>query len=63
MQFNYDGEANALYVYFDHPDAHKDASVETTVVDRWPGVNLDYGFDGEPIGLEFLNITPRAEEE
>lgn len=63
MRFEFDEEARALYVYLSHPDANRDGSVKKTLVDYWPNVNVDIGWDDNPIGLEFLEVSERRLED
>ena len=66
MMFQYDDEADALYVYFRHIEPGGVKDVRTLDDLR----NVDYDAAGEPIGVEFLCVqegvdlsgVPRAEE-
>lgn len=55
IRTSYDPEADAMFVWFG-PEGAK--SVETTEVA--PGINLDIGADGEPIGIEILHVSKRG---
>jgi hypothetical protein len=58
-----DEEHGVMYVYFDDPGGRDENSIKETVADYWPGVNLDVGHDGRPIGLEFPSVERISEEE
>ena len=50
----YDPDVDALYVRFDAPDTPVEATSEIA-----PGILLDYGADGELVGIEVLGVGKR----
>jgi uncharacterized protein YuzE len=50
----YDSEVDVLRIFF------RDAPVEESDEDK-PGVILDYDKDGNGVGMEVLNASPRVE--
>jgi uncharacterized protein YuzE len=55
MRFTWDEEYEIMYIYFDHPDAGKPGSAKEALVDYWPGINVDIGHDGKPLGIEVMS--------
>jgi uncharacterized protein YuzE len=50
MYLTYDEAADAVYVYFERRDVDR----TDQLTDR---VNVDYAADGNPIGVEFLDVS------
>lgn len=56
MKAEYDPEAKALYVYFDRPDAHKPQAVKRTEQIGEVAAYIDWGYDWQVIGVEFIGV-------
>lgn len=55
IQTNYDPEADVLHVSFGLSDAVYEGATEVA-----PGVYLEFGTDGQPIGVEVTGVRNRA---
>ena len=55
MKVTYDREADAMYIAFRDVRVDKTSHVQ-------PGIILDYGADGEIVGLEILWASQRMEQ-
>ncbi|MCW5853365.1 MAG: DUF2283 domain-containing protein [Anaerolineae bacterium] len=55
MKVTYDREADAMYIRFRDVDVERTSHVQ-------PGIILDYGADGEVVGLEILWASQRMEQ-
>jgi uncharacterized protein YuzE len=50
MQLTYDQGADAVYVYFSRTPVARTSEVQD-------GIAIDYSGDGEPVGVEFLDVS------
>jgi uncharacterized protein YuzE len=50
MQLTYDEVADAVYVYFNHHEVDRTEELSDDVI-------VDYDAQGEPIGVEFLDVS------
>ena len=57
IRTNYDPEADVLYVAFGPPGVRSDTSEEVA-----PGVFIEFGPDGNPIGIEVISVRRRSGE-
>ena len=55
IQSSYDPEADVLNVKFGSTDARSDGSQEVA-----PGVFVEFGTEGQPIGIEVISVRRRA---
>jgi uncharacterized protein YuzE len=56
IQTNYDPEADVLHVRFGAEGAQYDGSTEVA-----PGVFVEFGAAGRPIGVEIISVRKRAD--
>ncbi len=55
IRTNYDPQADVLHIAFGPEGGISDTSEEVA-----PGVFVEYGLDGQPIGVEIISVQRRA---